>query len=986
MARATRTRSTGVGRPAYAWARAAAGLAGALLLVLGIGATPASAQSQSINGTIEGTIVDTSGGVLPGVTVLIYNVDTGAERIVITNENGVYRAPLLPLGAYRVSAELEGFRKYEQTGIQVSAGSTIVINISLGVGSVTEVVSVTADAPIVDTGRIDQGRTLNEREIKTLPLTSRNPYNFALLQPGVVGFETQEYGVPRITANGALLRINYQVDGSNNTQKDRAGLRQMPMSEVMIREVRVITSGYAPEFGQTTGLIYNAITPSGTNLLRGQGSYRFQRKDFAAFPFFFQGPRTDDRKPPTKVDVLTFDMGGPIVRDRAHFFGGVERTERDLSGGRIITIDPANAARIGLAPQPAAMPTFAETTFAIGKVDLQLSQTHRLSTRYMFFDNAIANNVGGGLGSVERATDFADTQHSTAAQLISTFGANKLNELRVQYATRAQSRTPGSQAGTGPAINITGVANFGFPNAGAADAGFSFTQNVFQVVNNFSYIRENHSYKFGADVQWVDDGRVRSLQTLYTFPTIDAYLAARNGTNPRSYTSFQQFFGEQGLDYNSTLLGVFVQDDWRLTQDLKILYGVRWDVYNVPKADGNAPYAASRTFNVDKNNFAPRFGFVWTLGRDKRTVVRGNSGIMYDQVLLAMYEQALQNDGTDRRVTLSLAPTSAGAPAFPGNLANTPPGFVLPRQSIATVDPDFVIMRTWQNNLQVERGLGDKYSASVGFTFTKGYDLPTITNINPINPIGTLGDGRGIYSTAVNAATRLDPTFNNISMVQSIGESTYKALTAQLTRRFADGFQFALAYTLGKAEDNAPLTGTLSVQGDAGGRSDQTNLDFDKGPNVLDQRHTFTGSIVAQTDFPIDGALGAILNNNQFGIAVQLASGIPVNVRSNRELNNDGVASDRPIGVSRNSLSLPARKNVDLRYSRVFPLTGPVKLEALAEVKNIFNIVQVSGVNSVVQTDTLGNPLAPIPTKGGDFPVTGGYEQRQLQLGVRVTF
>ena len=118
-------------------------------------------------------------------------------------------------------------------------------------------------------GRIAGGRilfdgldlaTLSEAEIKTLPLTSRNPYNFALLQPGVVGFENNEFGVARITANGALLRVNYQVDGSNNTQKDRAGLRQMPMSEVMIREVKVVTTGYAPEFGQTMGLVFNAIT------------------------------------------------------------------------------------------------------------------------------------------------------------------------------------------------------------------------------------------------------------------------------------------------------------------------------------------------------------------------------------------------------------------------------------------------------------------------------------------------------------------------------------------------------------------------------------------------------------------------------------------------------------------------------------------------------------------------------------------------------
>ena len=144
-------------------------------------ATLASAQGQAINGTIEGTVTDASGAVLPGVTITVTNTDAGGIRVVVTTETGVYRAPLLPLGAYRVSAELQGFRKYEQTGIMLSAGQVAVIDVKLGVGAVTETVSVTADAPVVDLAKIEQGRTLNEREIKSLPLTSRNPYNFALL-------------------------------------------------------------------------------------------------------------------------------------------------------------------------------------------------------------------------------------------------------------------------------------------------------------------------------------------------------------------------------------------------------------------------------------------------------------------------------------------------------------------------------------------------------------------------------------------------------------------------------------------------------------------------------------------------------------------------------------------------------------------------------------------------------------------------------------
>ncbi|HXG87557.1 MAG TPA: TonB-dependent receptor [Vicinamibacterales bacterium] len=953
-----------------------------LALVLGV-PSGALAQSQSINGTIEGTVVDDQGAVLPGVTVTVVNLDTGDTRVVVTNESGLYRAPLLTLGAYRVSAELQGFKKFEQTGVTISAGRTAVINLTLNVGELQETITVTGDAPLVDLGKIEQGRTLTEAEIKTLPLTSRNPYNFALLQPGVVGFENQEFGVPRITTNGALVRVNYQIDGSNNTQKDRAGLRQMPMSEVMIREVKIVTTGYAPEFGQTMGMIYNAITPSGTNKYRGQGSYRLQRKSFAAFPFFTQGPHTPERKPPTDVNVVTFDLGGPVVRDRTHFFGGYEHTERDLSGAAVITITPANQARLGIT-EPAYIPRGLNTEFAIGKVDHQFNQSNRLSVRYIYFDNLINNNIGGGINSVQRGTDFSDRQHSSAAQLITTLTPTILNELRVQYATRAQGRQPGSAAGTGPAIAITGIANFGAPVAGDADAGFAFTQNVLQFNNNLTHLRGDHGYKFGLDVQHVADTRTRTASQLYTFSSIDNYLAAVNGTNRLGYTSFAQYFGETDLEYNSNLYGFYVQDDWRLSSNVKLLYGVRYDLYDVPDANPDAPFASSRDFKVDKDNFAPRVGAVWTLGSDRRTVLRANTGLMYDQALLGMYEQSLINDGSNRRAASSFQPATAGAPQFPAVLSA---GSGAQPNTLTTVSSDFEVAKMWQNNLQIERQFGNAYAVSVGTTYTRGYNLPVLSNINAINPIGRLADGRPIYSTAINAGTRLDPRFNVVNMVDSIGESDYRNMTVQVTRRAADGVQFDFAYTLGESEDNAPIAGIISVQSDAG-RSNPEDLDYDRGPNVLDQRHTFTGSVVATPRYNGDNRmLGGLVNGTVFGAAMQFASGIPVNLRSNPgELNNDGIASDRPAGVSRNSLNLPSRKNVDLRLSRQVPV-GRTKAEIIGELKNAFNTVQWSGVTATIPVIAAsGLPVGPLPTRGNQLIPTGGFEQRQFQLGFRFSF
>src|SRR5215831_2332977 len=470
--------------------------------------TPAFAQSTAANGAIEGTISDSSGGVLPGVTVTVTNVDTGAERSVTTNEKGLYRAPLLPLGKYRVVAELQGFKKFEQTEIALSVGQTATVNATLAVGTVSETITVSSsDIPALDVARIDVGHTMSDLEVHNLPLVARNPYNFALVQPGVTGFENVEFGVPRLAANGAAMRINYQIDGNTNTEKDRAGLRLLPMSEVMIQEVKVVTTGFAPEFGQTMGMVYNAVTPSGTNTFKGEASYLFRRKPFSAFPFFFGCGSTtiaancpaitagEDQKPDTRTDTGTADVGGPIVKNKLFFYAGWEQTRRDLSSTSLITVDPAIVAAVGVKPQPAAAPNVQTAKFAIGKGDYQINNANRFTGRWIQFHNDAPYNGAAGLNTLERATDFLDAMDSIAGQLVSSMGSSKLNELRVQYAHRHQSSLANADSGTGPAITIsTPAIAFGGPwsGTGQGNAGFDFKQNITQAIDNVTYIRAAH--------------------------------------------------------------------------------------------------------------------------------------------------------------------------------------------------------------------------------------------------------------------------------------------------------------------------------------------------------------------------------------------------------------------------------------------------------------------------------------------------------------
>jgi hypothetical protein len=272
--------------------------------------------------------------------------------------------------------------------------------------------------------------------------------------------------------------------------------------------------------------------------------------------------------------------------------------------------------------------------------------------------------------------------------------------------------------------------------------------------------------------------------------------------------------------------------------------------------------------------------------------------------------------------------------------------------------------------------------------YARGSQLPVVTDVNLINPIGTLADGRPIYNTTPSAATRLDPRFNHILEVQSIGDSTFKSMTLQMSKRFVRGLSFNVQYSLGKGLDTTPLLTQLTVQSETG-RSDPSNLERDRGPNPLDMRHNFTGNIVfTSTNHSTRPIVRGILNGNEIGVLLQFNSGLPVNIPARADLNGDAVTSDRPLFVARNSLYLPTRKNVDLRYTRWVPIRRSARGEIIAELKNVFNTEQLSGITTTITTDTLGNPTVPsvIPTDPYRFPNPSGYEQRKFQLGFRLRF
>ncbi len=952
---------------------------GVLLLA---GAGRSFAQSQAVNGTIEGMVADQSGAALPGVSVTVSNLDNGDIRVFVTNDRGVYRAPLLPLGRYRVVAELQGFKKFEQQGLTLSAGQSAVVNVTLSVGNVSETVTVTREAPIAEPGKIDLGRTIGEVEIRNLPLVSRNPYNFAFLQANVTGYENNEFGVPRINANGSQMHTNYQIDGNTNTEKDRAGLRLLPISEVLVREVKVITNGFAPEFGQTTGMVYNAITQSGTNQVHGSASFRFKRNPMSSRPFFLA---SSARKPDTEANDVTATLGGPIKRDKWHYFGAYEYVDRSLvTGNQVISVNPADAQALGITlPASGVVPAHQKVNFGFGKTDYRVSPGSLLSVRYFGFKNLSPSNIPAGLATTDRATDFTDRMDSTSAQLVSTLGRSMLNELRVQYARRHQFRTRGSSV-DGPAITVAGRAAFGGARIGDDNSvGFDFNQGITQVIDNVSWVRGAHAFKAGVDAQWIADERVRGDLFLYNFATIADYLAAKSGANPRSYSNFQQQLGDVTASYDSAFYGLFVQDDWQITPQVKLLFGVRYDLFDVPEARPFTPNPYSRNFTIDKNNIGPRAGLSWAVDQDARTVVRASVGLMYEPPLLNFYDTAILSNGDPKSYNVGpVLPTQSGAPAFPASLATPPPGFVLPRQSINAVDPAFRTQSAWLSNLQVERALSDDVSVSAGYVNSIGRNLPVLIDVNLVPSGQTLADGRPIFSAA-----RVNPVFDRINVFQSIGEATYNAFTATLTKRMTRGWLTQATYTLARGVDNAPLTSAYIIGSGDDRVSDSTNLDREEGLTPFNQTHTLAVSAVVAPQVAGSGLRAMLLNNNQLGIIFQANSGLPFNIRSNLDLNLDGVMNDRPIDVERNAGRLGRVLNLDLRYSRFIPITN-WRGELFFEAKNLFNTRNIAGVNRVVATSAAGVPAAALSFDAAEYPDAGksGYDQRVMQLGVKFAF
>ncbi len=936
----------------------------ALTLALG---TISYGQSQAINGSIRGRVTDPANAAIAQADVKIENTETGLARSTETTEEGYYVFPNLPLGSYTVTVQKAGFNTQRHTDVLLNAGSEATIDAQLSVGAVTTSVEVTGGAPIVEPSRVSMGRTIGYEETTNLPLTSRNPYNFILFQPGVSGHPNPELGIPRLlNTNGLPDRVSYQLDGAVDTETDRYGLRLFAIANSYVSEVQVVSNSFSPEFGRIGGNIFNVITGSGSNQFHGNVTFIGRPLDLVARPIL----ATPTTLLPVANDFAA-NAGAPIIKNKLFFFASYEHVKRSVPAP--ITITPANAALIGLPASQLVNPAAVEhAQWVDTRLDWMVNSKNQFFVRYNYFRNQYPfNSAVGGLNAISASADFRDRAHVLGAQLLTTISPTMLNELRFGWPYRNEAHLAGPSTGTGSLITITGVANFGGSNA----VGDKFQEKVPNLNDNFTVLKGAHTIKAGFGFQQNLDTQLADIYTQYTFPSIAAYQSALTGVNPFAYSTFAASVGQPGAAYHSFFWDLFVQDSWQLTPKLLLIGGVRYDKFSGPDGDPNFQIPSSKTFRSPSGDFAPRLGIAYSI--NSKTVLRVNSGIFYEAPPTNLYYNALYNDGGSSSYVASITPTTPGAPAFPA----LPTG-ALPRaaQTLYTITPNFKDGYVINSSIQIQRQLSANDALTVGYANGGGRNLEFLRNINLINPVRFLSDGRPVYGPS-GPTTRANPTYNNIALQDIGNNSSYNALIVNYQHRLARGLLVNGSYTWSHSIDDAPEANTYD-QGSVF-ITDPTNRNRDRGNSSINRPNAFSLSTVWTPIVKLDNRIANYLaNNNEFSLLANITSGDEQTINANTVLNGDTLAVSRPLYVGRNTVRTPNVYQIDMRYTRsFFKFKEKFAPKFFIEANNLFNHPNITTINTTATVNATTGLISTNPTFA---PVSSLLEGRIVQLGGRI--
>ncbi len=980
----------------------------------------ALAQSQAAGGAIEGTVTDQSGGVLPGVTVTVRNTATGVTRETTTGATGLFRAPLLPVGPYEVTAALTGFSTTKRPSLTLSIGQTLVVDVEMKVSGAQEEVTVTGEAPVIEPARTHQATTVGAVAVANLPVNGRNFIDFALTTPGVTR-DTRSGDISFAGQRGVLNSL--VIDGADNNNTffgqtlGRTGSGRAPyqFSQDAVQEFQVNRNAYSAEYGRAGGAVINVVTKSGTNDFHGSAFEFFRDKSLNANTWANKIRTPITARQPFRIHQFGGSLGGPIQKDKAFFFFSYDGQRRNLPNAitpLTVTVpaavlnssDPAVQAGLALVTAHNAdyVLTRDQDVF-LGKIDYQFDPKHRLSVRYNHQNFTGGNNESTGATSAEEHTGNSLVHtRSFNAVLSSVFSATFYNELRAQW---GRDQEPGQANTNSPEVNLReGSAtvlvfgrNFFSPR--------ETTIKRFQVADAVTWIRGRHSFKTGFDVNFdnIFNFFPGNFGGRYFFNSVASLgRGFPNGTGE----SYQQAFagpGTTGPETHPDLkeYAAFVQDEWKTSRKLTLSFGLRYDLQDIAQPDVRNPdpqLAAAGIdtsfIHVDKNNFAPRLGFSYT--PNAKTVVRGGYGLFYGRTPSIMIGTAHSGNAVNVQ---TITFTGALVPKYPNVFATIPTGASLPRPSIQFFDPAFENPEVHQASLGLERALTNDVAVAVSYLFVAGRKLALSRDFNVGDPAPTAIPIQGGGSITVDRfPTRPFSNFDRVVRFESTGRSNYNGATVEVKKRWGGRLLANLAYTLSAVKDNNPDSVNVVLGGgdDARFPSNPVNRDADYAYGQNDVRHRIVLSGYWNVDyFKNSGTFAKVLLNDWSLSWIATAySGYPYSELVTNDLNGDGNRSNDLVPGSRDSHRLPWTKNIDARLTRRIPLGRQVKLELIGEAFNLLNTTNVSGQNRTLYNFSNGvlipqTNLANVRSNFGfDSSTQVNFDdtQRIVQLAAKITF
>jgi hypothetical protein len=958
----------------------------ALLLVAAALGSPALAQTDVTTTRISGTVTDAEGTALPGVTITTTSLEMGRVNVEVTDERGFYRVLALPTGLYKVEASLDGFQTATATDVRLVLGSTPTINFTMQSSSVTETITVTSEAPLIESTNTAQGTTILTEQIREIPVANRDFKGLVLLTPQTRA--DSERGNLSISGQRGI-NTNVTIDGVdfNNaffggTVGGAEGRAPLAISQESIKEFTVITNGASVEFGRSGGGFVNVITKSGTNQLHGSAFYYNQPQEWISD--FANGAEPADQE----REQYGASIGGRIIEDKLFYFVSYDEQAKSET----VPIDPRVLdadifARWPILSSPDTYVSTQDGRVMFGRVDFQATPSQHLMVRGNFTEYEGINGTSTGQTRTESYNGIEGLDSDAyVGQWSGVFG-NWLNDLNANYIVED---TPRLDKGLGlPEIQLGG-----FRYGEVAFLPINPTTTERQAIGDtLTYAGSNHIIKGGFEYNDTSIDQVfrGNWRGVFIFNNEADLLAGR-------WSQYRQFGGLGGLTseeagraaFGQKETALFIQDQWFATPNLTLSFGLRAESLDNPDDLTLNPddRNANGSFNLSReipdqdltDQLSPRVGASWAA--NEKTVVRFSAGRFWSRTPAILLAQLYTSNGLRGTQYIISAPAAGGVvgpptdPLSPGWGPNwTPEGVeridftkvpFVPQPGVFSIDSGFENPYTDRVTLGVEREIVSRIAVGLDATYAKGEQLQRLTDINRVYDGTLAANGMPRYGSA-----RPFPFYGRVTTSLSDAESEYVGITGTVRRRHADNYSFYAAVTYSEDKDN-----DSNERNFAGIQAEDFN-DLDNNWGYSNRDQTWKGIVNGLWDTPWWG-IGLSGSFRYF-------TGSPYNVTVGSEVNNDGEGfTDRPtingVHLERNSERQPDFFALDLRLSKEFGV-GPGDLSLFAEC---FNCSDNS--NRFVTQTVWGNSTGSSPTRAGFGVESGVGTPRTIQIGLRYDF